>query len=443
MAGPCSSVSIPNNIQTLRNITVTAPIQTSDLTGLEVYSFDFNLTYDSAVLTAPVVSNTGTISSSMIITVNDLTPGLLRVSGYGDTALAGSGSLLNLSFTASGPIGSVSPLDFSVFAYNEGTPCSTTANGQITIVSGSIAGSVTYANAASPPKPVPYVTVNASGSVNTSTSTDLAGLYSFAGFGPGAYTITPSKTGDVNGITAFDSALIAQQVIALITFTPTQILAADVSQNGAVTSFDAALIAQYVIAIPNIGNTGSWKFLPQNRTYPNIEANFVAQDYGAILMGEVSGNWVPPTMRPAPETEDADSGAVPVLLDRVVDPSNAKGELLVPIVVGETTAAQIVSYQFELAYDPLTLRPLPDCADSAGTISNGMAVFCNATAPGVIKVVAFGAIARKGRGALLNLRFEVTGPGTANTALVWKHFMFNEGTPAARTGDEPFSVAER
>ena len=97
----------------------------------------------------------------------------------------------------------------------------------------------------------------------STNSAFITGAYTLSGMGAGPYTVTPSKTGDVNvvpgspSITGFDSAMIAQHVAGLITLNSTQMAAADVSGNGTVTGFDAALISQYVASIPNPGSTGT------------------------------------------------------------------------------------------------------------------------------------------------------------------------------------------
>ena len=97
----CISVSIPNNLQALRNTTLTVPVNVTDTTDSGVLSFDFTLNYDPAVLTplATPFDTTGTLASGFTVTVNSSTPGTLIVSGFGSTELAGAGTLLNLKFT--------------------------------------------------------------------------------------------------------------------------------------------------------------------------------------------------------------------------------------------------------------------------------------------------------------------------------------------------------
>jgi hypothetical protein len=428
----CQEISISHGISTRRNVSVTAPIMVDDLTGRAIISYDFNVTYDPSILSAPVVSNAGTLSSGMEITVNPNTPGLLKISGFQANHLTGAGVLLNIAFTAIGPIGSGSDVSFSTFAFNEGDPCTDTIDGHIDIISGTIAGAITYPNAQTPPVAVPHVLLSAMGSSNRATTTDLSGLYLFGGFGPGPYTVTPSKSDDVNGITGFDSALIAQHIVELITLNATQLLAADVSQNGEVTSFDAALIAQYVVLIPNVGNTGTWIFTPANRSYANVEPDFVGQDYGAILMGEVSGNWEPPTMFARPAQQDAQILAVSAPTINTISGANFS----IPVTVGDTTGLNILSYQFDLVYDPAVVAPQANPITTAGTISEGMLPTFNPISPGLLKVVLFTTTPRVGTGTLFKLNFTALGPTGSVSPLSWVNFKWDEGTPgtAANNG---------
>ena len=191
-----------------------------------------------------------------------------------------------------------------------------------------ISGTVTYVNAAAPPKVISNVLISGAGSPNVSTTTLLpgagAGTYSLTGLGTGAYTVTPTKsTGGVNSINSFDAAKIAGHVAGLPPLlNTTQKIAADVSNNGAVNSFDAALLARYVTGpstctIPTCGISGTWRFFtpgptfpvgasPTTRTYATVAGNITDQDYWGILVGEVSGNWTNTGARPANRFDAAD-----------------------------------------------------------------------------------------------------------------------------------------
>lgn len=165
----------------------------------------------------------------------------------------------------------------------------------ITRIQPSITGTITYGNAIGAPNPrfVSNALLTGVGLVNVSTTSAFpGGTYTLTGFGASSYTVTPSKTGGTNGaITSFDAARIAQHVSGTNVLTGNQLVVADVSGNGTITSFDAAQIARYVSATPDSGSTGTWIFIPASRNYASVTSNATGEDYTALLMGEVSGNW--------------------------------------------------------------------------------------------------------------------------------------------------------
>jgi hypothetical protein len=428
----CNNVSIPTGITTLRNVPVVVPINTDDLTGRDIISYDITVTYDPAVLTPLPVSVGGTLSSGMTITANDTTPGVLLISGFSSNPLAGTGTLLNLNFFAAGPVGSTSAVSFTNFAYNEDSPCSNTTDGSVNIISGTITGVVNYANSFSF-KPVPNTVLNAVGSVNTSTnSAFLTGAYTLTGLGSGPYTVTPTKTTDVTSINSFDAGLIAQHVVNLTTLNAAQLASADVSENSNVTSFDAALIARYSASLTGFGSTGTWKFDPVNRSYLNVDADQTSQNYSAILMGEVSGNWTPPTSfargnKTGPVAPEG--GVVTVFTPTMLAQTGSNFD--VPITVSDTSQpTPIISYDIILTYDPAVIVPQVPAASVAGTLGDLGALTINQGTPGVIIVSYFRAAPLAGAGTLLNFKFTAVGGHLAFSDLAWTDFEFNEGDPA-------------
>ncbi|MBS1793306.1 MAG: right-handed parallel beta-helix repeat-containing protein [Acidobacteria bacterium] len=424
----CNTVSIPSGIPTPTGVPVTVPVNVDDVTGNGLLSFDMRLAYNPAVINSPSVSLTA-LTSGSALTVNTATPGVLIVSVYNSQPFAGSGALLNITFNAVGSIGSSSGVNFTSFVFNEGSPCLSTSNGSVNIVSGSVSGTVTYANSLSNP-PVVRTTLTGTGSVPVSTQTDLSGAYTLSGFGSGAYTVTPSKTGDVNGITSNDSAIIAQYVAGLTTLNPTQLIAADVSGSNTVTSFDAALIARYVVLLPNSGSTGTWRFTPTSRSYPSgIATNQTGQDYSAILMGEVTGTWAAPSSFAPLREELRPEDRVAVRLPKL---DAATGDsLTIPVEVGDLSGKGVVSYQFDLVYNPKVLEPEANPVDKAQTLSDGLSVTYNVSEDGRLKVAVFGVQPLVSKGVLLNLRFKVTGGGKAVSPLNIENFVFNESDQLA------------
>jgi hypothetical protein len=433
----CNAVSIPTNITSLTGASVNVPVNVDNTTGNGLFSTDFTVTYNPAIISSPVVT-LGTVppAGTSSLTVNTSTPGTIVVSVFSSDPFVGAGTLVNIAFTASGAPGTSSAVNFTAFKFNEGTPCLSTSNGLVSIISGTITGTISYGNVIGlpvAPRHVPNATLNAVGSIPVSALTNTGGAYSLSGMGSGSYTVTPTKTGgDFAGISGNDSALIAQFVVNLMPLNATQQTVADVSGTGGITSFDAALIARYVVSLPNSGATGSWRFTPVNIVYPNVNANISGQDYTALLMGDVTGNWFDPS---ATRLLSVIHKGRPVTV-RLPDTTAARGsELVVPITISDSTDKGILSYEFDLSYDPTVLEIGTNPTDTVQTLSDGRSVTVNAMTPGLIKVVVFGATSLSGEGALLNLRFNAIGDVGSTTALTWENFNFNEGGIYTKTSN--------
>ena len=259
------------------------------------------------------------------------------------------------------------------------------------------------------------------------------GQYSLTGFGAGSYTIAPSKIGGQNGyVTSFDAGKIAQHVTGNTFLTGNQLVVADVSGNGLIQSFDAALIARYVVSLPGSGSSGTWKFSPVSRTYPSVNGNIVGEDYTAFLMGEVSGNWTNSGARPI------NGGSGPAKSTAVAAPSfvtPADNEVLIPISVQGAANKGLISYEFDLRYDPLVIQPVSNPVDLAGTVSSSLSAVANCEEPGVLRVAVYGPMPINGNGVLLNLRFTAIGAPGSVSPLTWERIMFNEGTPRSTATD--------
>jgi len=96
----------------------------------------------------------------------------------------------------------------------------------------------------------------------------------------------------------------------------------------------------------------------------------------------------------------------------------------------------IISYEFDLRYDPSVMQPLADIADVKGTVSAGFFVVTNANEPGLLRVVVYGALPISKNGVLLNLRFVALGKKGSVSPLTFERIMFNEGEPSVLVTDE-------
>jgi hypothetical protein len=234
----------------------------------------------------------------------------------------------------------------------------------------------------------------------------------------------------VNGITSFDSAKISQHVVHLITLNSTQQTAADVSGNGTITSFDSALVSQYVVHIPNTSSTGTWKFVPPNRSYTDVEMDHAGEDYGAVLMGEVTGNWTPTApnqLFAIAETKVVDAASIGVTAPTTSVPVSSN--FTIPLEVQDTTGQGIISYQYILNFDKNVIVPQTNPCDLTGSISSSLTATCNPATPGVLEVSVFGTMPINGSGVLMNLKFTAVGAQGTVSPLTVNSFMFNEGIP--------------
>ena len=434
---PLANVDIPDDLAREQGATLTVPITVSDTTGMGIISYDFALHYDPAVLQplANAVDKTGTLSAGFQeVNAGTGALGTLIVSGFGSLPLVGAGTLINLKFDVIGTPPTSSSLTLSPFMFNEGIPYVEVSAGQV-FVQGTVRGRVTYGNAATPTG-VSNVSLLAAGAPNTSTTTAADGTYVLGGFGPGSYTITPSKVGEVNGIEALDASRISQFLIGAVTLTSNQQTAAEVSGNGSVTSFDAALIAQYLVGLPNTGQTGTWRFVPSSRTYLTV-GSLTGEDYSAILLGDVSGNWTPsPGAGFSERRLEAQRFGVNLSLPTV---KARKGEKISIDVTMGVPLTPVEAYQFDIFYDPSVLQAEASPVETAGTLSESFAAVSNSSQPGRLRLAVYGPrkIAKKS-GTLLTLKFRVI--GQSNSDLVFAGVLVNDGNPAASTRNGKVAV---
>jgi len=323
------------------------------------------------------------------------------------------------------------------------TPTSTPTNTPTPSGTPEISGTVTYGNAAAPPKYISNVSVTGTGSPNVSTTTDApgvtAGQYVLTGFGAGSYTVSLSKTTGQNGITSNDAARIAQHVSGtLVLSNDNQKVSADVSNSGSISSFDASLIANYAVAASPSGIAGTWRFFvppgptfpvassPTSRTYPSVPGTLTGEDYIGLLMGEVTGNWAPSAARQANEGPEKRAA---VELPNLT--AATETEVVIPVNVQGIANKDVISYEFDLRYDPAVIQPQADPVDLTGTVSRGLSAVTNAKEPGLLRVAIYGPMPVDENGLLLNLKFVAVGTPGSVSPLIWERWMFNEGEVAA------------
>jgi hypothetical protein len=185
---------------------------------------------------------------------------------------------------------------------------------------------------------------------------------------------------------------------------------------------DAAYILEKAVgliegAFPGAGRL--WDFTPSQRSYSLLNGDQTGQDFTAILLGDVSGNWTPPggegTAPLLPAGTLAGGGAV-----------KSAGELPSPVVIGmdngplpgvagersarvllKANEAPVYGIDLILSYAP-TNRTVTGM--HRGGLAGGMALAANTNQAGVVRASLAGASPLSGNGSLLVVSFAGSGP---------------------------------
>lgn len=274
-----------------RGATVEVPLTISNVQGL--LAADVTVTFNSAVL-RPLSAGAGSLTFGWAVAANLATPGQVRLSMASPTAVSGNGSLARISFEVVGTATSQTPLTVSSALLNDGAIVPVVENGQFTVRGlFGLSGFVRHTNGLA----VSAVDLRLTGSGQHVGTTDTNGVFTITNILTGSYTLTPEKTNEVAGITAYDASLVLQAAAGLRTLNTAERAAADVNCNGAVSSMDAVYILQNsagLLELPFPGAGQTWVFMPESRAYPLINANVTGAQFTAVLLGDVSGNWAPP-----------------------------------------------------------------------------------------------------------------------------------------------------
>jgi hypothetical protein len=138
--------------------------------------------------------------------------------------------------------------------------------------------------------------MTATGTSGAVTSTNGLGNYSFSLPSGGSYTVTPTKAAlapGSAGINTVDVIAVQRHLLNLALLTGCQLTAADVDGNAAVNTVDVIAVQRFALGLSaGIANTGSYQFTPLNRTYPGVVSNQTAQNYNALVFGDVATTFV-------------------------------------------------------------------------------------------------------------------------------------------------------
>ncbi|MCW5552445.1 MAG: S8 family serine peptidase [Verrucomicrobiae bacterium] len=390
-----ASLSLPNTGGPRYGV-VQVPINAANVQGLAAASL--TVTFDPAVLRA-VTARTGSLTPGWYLAPGTNTSGQLRLSmaSPGSTS-TGSGVLAQLEFEVLGAPGATSPLALTGVSLNDGAIQTETAAGSFAVnVVYDVSGTVTFWNGGAG---VPGVLCTLQGDRVYAGTSGSSGAFTVAGAAAGDYTLTPTKSDDAEGISAYDASLVLQHDAGLTTLSGRAATAADVNKSGTITAFDAFYILQKavdLIPLPFPGAGQVWVFDPASRSYAGLSSSQSGQDFTAILLGDVSGNWTAPAALPGPtgggEVTQMGSSAVTLALRQLVTQSSTPQVWL--LLRSDDSAV----YSLDLILSNRFGQGLVSLWN--GALAETMAISSNTNIHGQIRVALAGALPMQGVGAVL------------------------------------------
>lgn len=393
-----ASLSLPDTSGG-QNDVVQVPINLANTDGL--LAADLTITFDPAVLIA-TGARTGSLTPGWSLSANTSVAGQITLSMAGSSTVSASGVLAYLEFTVIGAPGASSPLQPTSVLLNDGAIPVDTADGSFSVnLVYAVAGAVTFWNGGV----VSDTVLTLEGDRLYSDHSDASGAYSIHSVPAGDYTLTPSKADEVHGITAYDASLVLQHAAGIITLSGHAATAADVNKSGAITAMDASYILQKsveLITVPFPGAGVVWDFAPAARAFTGLGSSQIDQDFIAILLGDVSGNWTPLVSAQSSRTLASESAQLQVLAGRL----NAHGlvDVALHLYPGSTP---IHAIDLALAYDPA----LATLVDTISPLTQeGMLLVANERTPGQLAAALTRALPLQAPADILRLRFRVHDP---------------------------------
>ncbi|MCU0643864.1 MAG: T9SS type A sorting domain-containing protein [bacterium] len=275
--------------------------------------------------------------------------------------------------------------------------------------------------------PVPDVKLALTGDVSDSTMTNRDGMYAMALPINRNFIAVPSKRleqkNDYYTVSAYDAALTARYAVKIDTLSHYSVRAADVDQDQNVTMYDAAQIARFAVDLPALegSKVGLFCFDPQRRLYQQTQGIFSNEDYAALVLGDVDGNWMRSSLN---RTFVGDN--LLILPEKVFAYLNS--EIEIPI---RTSAPDsILSADIQIHYNPACLTLLDV---SPTEVSKNFQLVYNQLAAGKIKVALYALHRASLSGELIRIKFRVSGSAKQratelNVPLFWLNgFMFASG----------------
>ncbi len=432
---PILRLTFPEKTEAIPGQTVSLPVTLDNIKNESVYNLSVSIHFEQNKIEIKKVTSAETAAK---ITTDNLS-GQISIRFPSGSVSApytmqnGNIAELEIFLTENAKIGEDTTLTFSEAKINS-LPV-TTQNGIIKFVPAAcqISGNAAYFKDKSP---VSDVTLALAGKNSYTETTDATGNYTFSGVPPGDYTLTPSKTGDLKGLSALDAAKILQHARSKIQLNCAESKAADVNKDSQINETDAVAVAkcsgERELALECQMNESkiNWAFVSDPDaacesqhsalTFAPLESDKTDADFVSMLLGDVSGNWYAQNRTPA--TKDS---VLKDILPVIEIKALPEGTISIPLALAQETAAMlgvdlVIQYDndaLELAEATLTGGILDSWKENLQVIKDDK---------GFVAIKIYGADEITGAGNVLFLKLKVIGALGATASLSIEKLECNE-----------------
>jgi len=444
------SLSLPPTYEAPSEDTFTLPITLSNVDSAELEGLDIILNYDQTMLNAEGATINGGILDGMNygMLVNTATAGEISIVIYANGTLSStSGTIAFVEFTVLPDVnvGTSSDIIFTEANVNEvpveNNGCTFTVSEVLFDLSGNI---TYYSNGAV----VEDVLLNLNGESNLTTESNQFGDYYFNQIFTGYYTTTPSKTDDLGGLSGTDASRVARFSAGLYSFNGHEQIAADATLNGEISALDASRIARYATGLITDMNSGTdWVFTPEAitdwsswppieynsvRTYSPLTADLSEEDFIAIRLGDVTGNWDRNVSRPM-DMMDEPTASLPEL---IANPTTA---IQIPVTVNNLS--ELEGMDITIAYNQAIIEVTSVSFEGGILEDEDYALQFNTEIEGQCTVVLYAVSDLfSGSGIVMQLEATISGSSGDASALSFLQFEVNETSYMANVSNGSITI---
>ena len=285
---------------------------------------------------------------------------------------------------------------------------------------------------------MPGVTLTLAGDAGGSTASDGSGNYTLSVPAGGSYSVTPTMPVLAPGSTGIDTVdVIAVQRYFLNQGPPLsgcRLTAADVNGLNGVDTVDVIAIQRFFLGLTTgIANVGKYQFNPVNRSYSGVVTDQTAQNYDALIFGDVTSGFV---NRPEGAAQDAagDSTSAGQVVERVAGvalPEVATDQSKSNFIAAVSTTTidpknKLVGFQGDFTFDERVITFQSQPVQKSGLTGGNWNVSGNVLAgTGPIRTLRVSAYSNditplSGSGTLFELRMtRASSTLSTSTPLVW------------------------